>query len=706
MSGKNLIIKVTLAALVLILLCATASAQHIYIPIHPPQPPRRPFLTIKKQHVQTTIDNQAARTVIEQVFENESGLDLEGMYIFPLPPQASISNFSMWMNGKKVSGEILDANEARRIYEEIVRKMRDPGLLEYAGNNIFKARVYPIPAHGEVKIEISYEELLAYDDGTIGYRFPLRSSTFATRELESVSVAIEIDSDTPIKTVYSPTHEIDVNVTDEYVSCSYEERNVIPDRDFQLYYTVSDKDMGVNLLTYKSPWEDGYFMLLVSPGTLARNEAEHIKKDIVFVIDVSGSMKGEKIEQAKSALEYCIEHMKHGDRFNIIAFATDVDGFDESLVPVSRKTVRRALDFIGQLEARGGTNIDEALKYALMSNESKNPQMIVFLTDGAPTAGVTDNDNILDNVEKRNEAGMRIFSFGVGYDVNTILLDKLSMENGGTADYIKPEEDIEIKVTSFFSKVSEPILTDVSISFDNVKVTDIYPNEIPDIFNGMQLVIFGRYNKGGRTKISLSGYEQNEKTVLVYETRLHKKNRINDYIPRLWANRKIAYLLTEIRLHGSNEELIDEIVMLSKEHGIITPYTSYLIQEHAPREVTHLLGGAMRVEEHDAAAYGMRAEKGELAFEAAREFKRVRGGSVADAPTSVNVKHVGRKTFYNTEEGWIDADHEKDSKTIKIKYLSDEYFELLNKHAEIGRYLSLGSNVTFVYEGKSYRVTE
>ncbi len=707
MNAKMLTTKITLAALILLSLCATIHAQVIYVPIRPPQPPRRPpFLSIQKQHVQTTIDNQAAKTVIRQVFVNETDRDLEGMYIFPIPENASVSNFSMWMNGEKVSGEVLDADEARRIYEDIVRKMKDPGLLEYAGRNMFKARVYPIPAHGSVKIEISYDEVLRYDDGTIGYHFPLRSSAFAHMRLEEVSVAVEISSDTPIKTIYSPSHDIDVNLSDDYVTCGFEERNVAPETDFILYYTVSEEDMGINLLSYKSRREDGYFMLLVSPGTLETNERERRAKDVTFVIDVSGSMKGEKIEQAKDALEYCVEHLNKGDRFNIIAFATDVKVFDTELVPVSRRTMDKALDFIYSLDARGGTNIDKALEFALRSNGSSNPQMIIFLTDGAPTAGETDESKILSNVARRNESDLRIFSFGVGYDVNSVLLDNLSLGNGGTADYIKPQEDIEVKVTSFFSKVSEPVLTDVSIDFDGVKVTDIYPDEMPDIFNGQQLVVFGRYNKGGNAAIEISGEAFDDRTILVHDTHFNKRNRGYDFIPRLWANRKISYLLTEIRLHGENDELIDEVVTLSKEHGIITPYTSYLILEHRKTYAPHLIADATTSLDHQRGGAGMRMEKGEDAFMASRELKKGRDSSVLDAPASSHVRHIGRKTFYQTGEGWIDAAYEKDAKTIEIKYLSDEYFELMGKHIEIGKYLSLGSNVTFVLEGKAYRVSE
>lgn len=697
-----LVLVITTAALVI---SSTTSAQMIYVPIEHPRRPHRPFLSIKSQQVQVTIDNQAATTVIKQVFANESRRDLEGTYIFPIPRGASIRDFSMWMNGKKVTGRLLDADKARQIYIDIVRRMRDPGLLEYAGQGMFKARVYPIPAYGEVKIEISYEELLGYDAGLISYRYPLGATKFGKKKIGEVAVSVEIASNVRIKSIYSPSHEIDLTIQGETAHCGYEEREVIPDRDFILYYTVSEQEMGLSLLTHKTRGEDGYFLLLASPGRLETRE-DVIEKDVIFVLDTSGSMKGRKINQAKRALRYCLRRMNEGDRFNIITFATGTESFKEELVPWTKKHLNRALDFIDWIEARGGTNIDRALKEALAAPDARNPQMIILLTDGAPTAGETDDDDILANVNKRNEGSFRIFTFGVGYDVNTYLLDNLSLGNGGMVEYVKPEESIEEKVTSFFSKVSEPVMTDVSITFHDMRVRDLYPADLPDIFNGMQLVLFGRYEGSGSSSIVLRGRTGDSDTKFRYEGRFDARNSENEFIPRLWATRKIAYLLTEIRKHGEDDELVDEIVSLANEHGIITPYTSYLITERGPRKIVERITSALRFDEHRAVEPAFTAKKGKEAFDLSHEAARGRGEDVLQSSHSENLRYVGEKTFYLSDGTWIDAAYEEGAPVLKVEYLSTEYLQLLNDVPEMGKYLSLGPNIIVVFRGTNYQITE
>ncbi len=695
-------------------------------------------LSIKSQHVDVSIDNQASRTTIKQVFLNHTNRDLEGTYIFPIPEDASISEFSMWMNGKKVEGELLEAGDARKIYNDIVRRMRDPGLLEYAGRNIFRANVYPIPKHGEVKIEIAYEELLKYDAGLIGYRYPLNTERFCWKPIEEVSVAVRIRSKIPIKNLYSPSHDIDIEKSGDIVYCGFEEEDVRPDRDFILYYAVSEEEMGLSLLTYRSRGEDGYFMLLMSPGEI--DDPDQITdKDIVFVIDKSGSMRGKKIEQAKDALEFCLRNLNKGDRFNVIAFSTGVDRFKENLVPVRKNTIFHALRFVDKIEARGGTNINEALLSSLEFPTSHRPQMVIFLTDGLPTVGITEIGMIIGNVKGKNEGNVRIFPFGVGHDVNTDLLDGLSGDNRGTVEYIKPEEDIEEKVSTFYSKVSNPVLSDISVDFGGIKILDVYPNHLPDIFNGSQLVVFGRYEGSGTTPIRLTGYVGEEKRTFEYKGYFGKRKKKNVFIPRLWATRKVANLLSEVKLHGYNKELVDEIVVLALEHGIITPYTSYLVVEEnevARSRVLYNGSGEVRGVVLDNIADGIvfgsgaakkgdelrvrggrsdeiralmpvpSSDTGERATHFSRDVARDKEQSVLKGSGNDNVKYVGEKTFYKTKDGWLDKDFDEKMEVTEIKYMGYEYFKLIDEEPEVGKILSLGTKITFVFKGKAYRIVE
>jgi Ca-activated chloride channel family protein len=361
--------------------------------------------------------------------------------------------------------------------------------------------------------------------------------------------------------------------------------------------------------------------------------------------------------------------------------------------------------------------------------------MIVFLTDGLPTVGETDLGSILKRVAKKNKAGVRIFPFGVGYDVNTHLLDKLSEENRGTVEYIKPEEDIEDKISVFYSKVSNPILSDITLDFGHIKTKDVYPNHLPDIFDGSQLVIFGKYNGTGHAAIKLTGYVGESKKTFVYEGRFRKRNRKNAFIPRLWATRKIAYLLSEIKVHGYNDELVEEIIALSKEHGIITPYTSYLVLEdnqvalrgnqdvrvmgqrpisggaknfygEGKTQDLHVRGGRSEELKRAALKSYVNPSSGKAATEFSQDVARSKEQSVLVVPESESIKYIGDKTFYLMDEGWVDEDFKEEMKVTEIKYLSDQYFKLINKEPEVGKILSLGKKITFVYEGKAYRIIE
>ncbi|MDD5455260.1 MAG: VIT domain-containing protein [Candidatus Ratteibacteria bacterium] len=682
----------------------------------PHRHPRPEALTVKYHRVQINIENGIATTSIDQVFVNNYDVDLEGTYMFPLPEDATISNFTMYIDGKKISGEILDKDRAREIYEDIVRRMKDPALLEYVGRNMFKVRVYPIPKHGEKRIELVYQETLKYDAGIYKYVYPLNTEKFSPKPLEEVAISANIRSKIPIKSVYSPSHEVDAKIEKLTARCGYEAKNVKPDKDFVLYYTVSEKDVGLNLLSYRKENDDGYFMLLLSPGELA---GKNIDKDITFVLDVSGSMSGDKIGQAKEALRFCINSLSKGDRFNIVSFATNVNQYKESLVPTDSGNIRGALNFIDKLVASGGTDINGALLSALkmaaalegkQTRSGTRPKMIVFLTDGQPTVGVTEMESILKNLEDANTTKSRLFVFGVGSDVNTHLLDRISETHRGANEYVVPQENIEIKVSSFYRKISEPILTDVSLDFGKIKAKELYPFTLPDIFKGTQLVLLGRYEGHGPTAIKLTGYVNGKEQQFIYEDSFPFENTKNDFIPRIWATRKIGYLTSEIRLKGENKELIDEIIKLSKEYGIMTQYTSFLVLEKdedyrrwgiRPSEVP-----VMR-EEGKMHSLSMKQMTGARSVSSSMEISGLKDELVVKEPMRMTVKYIGMKTFYLQEDGfWMDSKFNENLKVKEIKYFSEEYFKLLKEKPELGRYFAVGEKVVVVLDGICYRITE
>jgi Ca-activated chloride channel family protein len=577
-----------LVALMAALVCAgSAPAQGLLLPTDRSIAP----LALVGHQVSVAIEDQVAETRVVQTFRNPTDRALEATYIFPVPQGANVHKFTMWMNGKEVHGELVEADKARSIYTDIVRRTQDPGLLEYMGNNLLKLRVFPVPAHGDQKVSLSYTSVAANDGGLIEYVYPLRGDGKNATAVENVSIEVTLKSQHPLQSIYSPSHAITVTRADDRHATAHLKGTAASGaRDFQLYYTSGGEDVGLTTL-FQRPGkpDDGHFLLLISPrAELARSK--QVPRDIVFVLDTSGSMQGKRIEQARAALNYCIGNLHTHDRFGLIHFATVVTRYRDQLLPASQANLHQAKKWVAGLEAAGSTNIDEALAaaLALRPNDPGRSFTVVFFTDGQPTVGECDPDRIVKNAMARNTAETRIFTFGVGDDVNAVLLDQLAEKTRSVSTYVREHEDIEAKVSSLYSKISRPVLTDLKLTVDpSVKVTEIYPPHLPDLFHGSQLVVLGRYHGHGPARVTLTGRVGQETREFTYEAAFPVKTKHNDkaFVEALWARRKVGYLLDQVRVNGENKELVDEIVRLAKKHGITTPYTSYLVAPDVPASV-------------------------------------------------------------------------------------------------------------------------
>ena len=484
--------------LILALLCGAATVFGSGMLI--PKDISVPALAIRNQRVDIQLKNGVANVKVEQTFKNSVDRDLEAVYVFPLPEGASIADFALYINGKRTSGELVEKGKARSLYEDIVRRMKDPGLLEHMGGNLFRVSIYPVPRNGEQKVELSYSQTLDFQGGLYRFCYPLRTGDAASRTLEDFTISVKVNSSEPIKSIYSPSHKVGISRKNDHESVvGIEEDRALLDRDFELFYAVSKKDFGLNLLTHADKGKDGSFLMMLAPPLVTPKDLK-MPKDLIFVFDSSGSMMGPKIEQARQALLYCINKLNPGDRFTIVRFSTDTETFRSELADVDDKTREQALAFVKGIEARGGTAMDEALRTALgMKRDPARPAMLVFLTDGRPTVGETDMDKVLANAKMANGGGTwrRIFVFGAGDDVNTRLLDQLAAQNGGASAYVKPEEDIEVKVSALADRISQPVLVHPVVTVDNLKVKQMHPQPLSDFFCGDQILLFGRYEGSG-----------------------------------------------------------------------------------------------------------------------------------------------------------------------------------------------------------------
>ena len=541
-------------------------------------------LRIDLHKVVARVEGEVARTTITQVFRNPNDFVTEGRYLFPISDEASLTEFTMVMNGKTVKGELLEKEKAREIYEGIVATMRDPALLEYVGAGLFSAQVFPIPARGTVEISLSYVEKLRVDAGVAEYRYPLKTRAFSPEAVGQVVVDVSIAAAAPLKTVFSSSHEIrEDRKSEKETRVSFEGKEVEAGRDFQLYWTLSERDFGLHLLTEKTIRDGGFFMMTLAPSRGV--EAKPEPRDVVFVVDTSGSMKtDQKMDQARAALLHGLNTLREEDRFEIIPFSTEARPWGGRLVPAAAAAIAEASTFVKGLEANGGTNIHDALLTALgcFPADDARVKMIIFMTDGLPTIAVTDSTRILEKVAEKNAAKVRLFAVGVGYDVNADLLDSLADQSGGERDYVTPSQNLEVRLSSFFDKVSSPVLTDLAIEADGIKLVDVQPRRLPDLFKGSQLFVCGRYEGEGMHAIRLRGKLGGIEKEWVFEGRFAAQTTGRDFIPVMWARRQAAFLWDTIRRKGYQQELRDAIVELGKRYGIATAYTSFLVTEGEP----------------------------------------------------------------------------------------------------------------------------
>lgn len=705
-------------------------------------PNSNPFLLeVKYHHVDVSINEQIARTNIDQVFYNPTKNQLQGYYIFPIPQDAVIKKFSMYINGKETNAELLDSHKARKIYEDIVRKYLDPALLEYMGNGLYKVRIFPIEPNSEKRVKISYSQILTRDNDTLEYLYPLNTEKFSSKPLKSVHVNVNIKANNEIKNVFCTSHNTDiVYKNNNNVIVSYEEENIKPSRDFVLFFKNTDEKIGLSLLTFKQKNENGFFYLDINPGFQELNNPI-IEKDVTFVLDTSGSMKGEKLIQAKKALTFCIENLNKNDRFEIIRFSTEAESFFNQLKEADKTNIEKAKQFIKSFEPIGGTNIEEALKIALSEKSNKNrPHFIIFITDGKPTIGKIEENELLEIIRKNNSDKLKIFTFGIGYEINTHLLDKITQITHSYRSYITPSENIELKISNFFMKIQYPVLTEISLELNGkVQFLKYYPRDIPDLFKGSSINIIGRYKGAGDISLVLKGMINKERQSYTYKINFPDENIDNESISSLWASRRIGYLLDQIRLNGEKKEVIEEIILLAKNYGIITPYTSYLIIEDEIKQVrsgkmdnenqiiNNMINHDDKVFEQNKKEYkGIKNKDGMEGVRSSKEIQILNKASnyqetlQGESRLGINndngkqtnlsniIKNIQGRSFYQVKNTWIDIKIQEikhKSRNI-IKFASKEYFELLKKYPDIKQILALGKNIKFVFNNKIYEIVE
>ena len=701
---------------------------------------RQASVQITGVNATVSILEQVATTTLEISLQNPTGSRLDAELIVPVPDGAVIRGFTFQGAGKEPTAELLPKEEARRIYDSIVAKVRDPALLEFIGCNLIRSCVFPVEPRGTQKLQLTYENLLEADGNRIDYVIPRTESVDYTVPWH---VTVGIKSKKPISTVYSPSHALDVKrVGPGEVVARIAENAITEPGAFRLSYLLEQQGVTASLFAYPDPKTGGgYFLLLAGLPAEPPKDAKPLQREVTLVIDRSGSMHGEKLDQVREAALQVIAGLDEGELFNIITYNEAVNPFAERPVAKTRETVGQASRYLKSIQARGGTNIHDALVEALRQKPTEHTLPIVlFLTDGLPTIGQTAETAIREVATKGNPHNRRVFTFGVGVDVNTPLLDGVALDTRATSAFVLPKEDVEVKVGSVFKRLSGPVLADPSLELIDEKgegahgrAHDVLPSRLPDLFEGDQLVLLGQYVGEEPLRFRLSGNYLGKKREFKFDFQLNKATTLNAFVPRLWASRKIAVLIDAIRALGADgtgiarpdpatdprmKELVDEIIRLSREFGILTEYTAFLAREGTD------LGDNMRVLREATENFSKRAVNTRSGWGSVNQSKNSAAQQSQQAANprnsyynekmqsvqSTSVQQVNDRAFYKRGDRWVDSrviQNESAKPDAVIKLGSKEFKELADRLAGENRAgtLSLDGDILMKVGEKSILVT-
>jgi Ca-activated chloride channel family protein len=721
-----------IAALFLLVLPASATAQGWIEPI--PRPVPQPVVQrVERLRTSVTVrvTDRVARVEVEEWFRNAGGGVAEGDYIYPLAGEAVFSDFSLFQGEEELRGETMEAGRARAIYEEIVRRRRDPALIEMAGHGLLRARVFPFGPGETRNVRLRFTQVLDRAGDALRFRYVAGSrrpqgqpaAGSAGSDAAPLSFTLVADNAARFAEPFSPTDRLQVTRNGDRLSVR---PAVSLSGSFDIFLPLAGSSVGMTLATHRVNSEDGYFMLTLSPGAV---KAAPEPRDLAVVVDTSGSMSGEKIEQARDALRQLLGTLNAKDRFRLVSFGNEVRSFRPEWADATNANVDAARIFVDDLSAAGGTNIAGALDEAMRTPPGTGRlHVVVFITDGQPTVGETDPDRIAARVEGgRGQA--RIFTFGVGHDLNTYLLDRLAVAGRGTVDYVAPGKSVEEAVGSLANRIRLPVLVDLAFAGAPVRIKDVQPARLPDLYAGQDLVIFGRYESTGSTAtgdLAIAGTRagQKERFAARVDFPAHASG---DYIPGLWAARKVGELTRTIKLEGRTPERIAEIRDLALRYGLLTEYTSYLVQEpgvslsrngtiggaRGGRAAAGGGGGGGGASPPPAAA----PVSGAAAVDAARGAARLQSarteadvaaaqfslaGSLGESETGTRV--VAGRRFRSESSAWVDTAHTPQARVVEIEPFSAAYFAVLAKLPELKPYWSAFEAVVVAGRQVSIRV--
>lgn len=668
--------------------------------------------------IRATIEGRVARIEVEEQFRNTGTVMAEGTYHYPLAGESVFQSLSLWMGETELKGEFMDAARARGIYEEIVRRRRDPALVTLAGHQLMRAQVFPIQPGETRKVVLRFTQMLDRQGDAVRWRYALGPDD---RGSARPDIRVTLREPEQFGRPFSPTHRVQVSGdNDRHVAVTDAARG-----DVELFFPLRNTTAGLSVVTHAPDGEDGYFLLYVTPPDAA--SASRIGRDLTMVVDVSGSMSGPKLEQAKAAVLQMLGSLSREDRFRLISFSSSVRSFRDRYSAADAVALAAAREWTTALVADGGTNIEGALRQALHFGGGEAPRdgnldVLVFLTDGVPSVGETQPEK-LAAMAAQGAAGTRVFTVGIGTDVNTFLLERMAQDGRGAADFVPPQGSVEQTVGALARKLRAPALVDLRIVASPARIVSMEPVQLPDLFAGQELVVLGRYTGGGTGPLVIEGRRDGQTVRVSTPVAFAARSGEHEYVSTLWAARRIGALTRTMRLEGANQSRIDEIRALALRHGIVTEYTAYLVQEPVVAAATAGPGRARQDALHLAseakAAPAARAQTGRAAFEAAQTSADYAGaGSVSAArdvseraqnraavPTGAGLlqRVVGSRRYEQRGALWADLG-QRTQRIVSIEAFSPAYFAVLGALPELRDAVRLGDDVLVAGRQVSIRI--
>lgn len=680
--------------------------------------------------VEIRIIDQAATTSFSIKLHNPGRVQAEAEMLLPVPLDAVIGKFDFDGVGAEPSAALLPVAEARRIYDDIVRRYKDPALMEFAGLNLVRTSVFPVPPLGDQTIRFSYEHVLAANGNRVDYELP---RTEALSYQVPWTIRAVINSTRPVASVYSPSHELALDrKSDQLVTATVIEKSRLDPGSFRLSYLTGGDGVAASLFAYPDPKVGGgYFLMIAGLPPTPKDKQRFVPREVTVVLDRSGSMAGDKWKQAVAAARQVIAGLGENEHFNIVAYGNQVDMLFAQPMPRTAESEQSAQTFLKNLRPAGGTNIYDALIEALRQKPvAGSLPMVLFLTDGLPTIGNTAEKSIRELASKHNPHTRRIFTFGVGLDVNAPLLEAISDVTRASPTFVLPGEDVEVKIGDVANRLHGPVIAspEIGLSRDaagGVRVTDLQPGNLPDLFEGEQLVLLGKYAGEAPLEFNLKGNYLGTQREFKFSFDLGKATTRNAFVPRLWAGRKVAMMVDAIRQAGADlplgaepnpnvyRELIDEIVKLSTEFGILTEYTAFLSLEgtdlrqkdSVQAEAWNNLRSRGQQQRSGNAGVSQSSNAAEMK-RASKENKR--NEYVNDKLERVAVGKVQQlvdRAFFQRGGRWVDSQllEKLDVKPAKeITVGSDEYKKLVEKLENQGRAscVSLEGEILLLVDGE------